>query len=63
MIPALQIAGLFLTITATLAFTAWAEAWLASTAVSIKGSQPSEKRSVALGVAELRNEGEAIRAA
>lgn len=32
MVPGLQIAGLFLAILATLAFTAWAEAWLAPTA-------------------------------
>jgi len=35
MVPALQIAGLFLAITAVLSFTAWAEAWLTSAAAPI----------------------------
>lgn len=35
MIHGFQIAGLFLTITAALAFTAWAETWLASAATPV----------------------------
>lgn len=52
MVPGLQIAGLFLAITAALAFTAWAEAWLASTAGSITRSQPNAKPSVARALAD-----------
>lgn len=63
MVPALQVAGLFLTMTAALAFTAWAEVWLASTPVSINKRQPHAKRSDALAVADRRNEGASIQAA
>lgn len=52
MMPLVQIAGLFLTITAVLAFTTWAEAWLASAAPRVKmrrpDAQPPAARELAL---------------
>jgi len=44
MVPALQITGLFLAITAVLMFTVWAEAWLTSAALPINKRAQEEGR-------------------
>jgi len=46
MVSGLQVAGLFLAIAAVLAFTAWAEAWLASAAAPINKRVPEPKGSL-----------------
>lgn len=43
MVSGVQIAGLFLAITAVLAFTAWAETWLASPAPSVKAMRTTAR--------------------
>lgn len=55
MVPGLQIAGMFLAITAVLAFTTWAEAWLTSTAAPINRRPRSAEGSVAREFADRGN--------
>lgn len=52
MVPGLQIAGLFLAISAALAFTTWAETWLASTSAPTSGRRRNAKQSVERELAE-----------
>ncbi|HEX9711566.1 MAG TPA: hypothetical protein VGB52_03310 [Actinomycetota bacterium] len=63
MVTGLQIAGLFLAITAALVFTAWAEAWLASAAAPINKRVPKPKGSIAREQPDRSDQRQAIRAA